>query len=243
MVCGLTDCSLASNYGKIAILVFSSWGWVKRWRARRARFLRNYDEHHLHRFRSDAMFLSQVLGTTIGCLQTPLIFWFFYEAYRVGDPNGSYPAPYAQLFRGIAILGVEGLDSLPHNYLKLVIIFFISVVAINLMSELLKRYETCKYRVYRFVLSPMCMAIPFYLGGYLAIDMCIGSLLLFVWERTNKMSATQLGPAVASGLICGDSLWGITVVVLSLAGVTPPICMKFLSVAANNKVDAFLQGN
>ncbi|KAL8534916.1 hypothetical protein ACS0TY_010814 [Phlomoides rotata] len=253
--CGLTDWSLASNYGKIAILVFSSWvgldhggvlaglascGIMMSIVSTASDLMQDFKTGYLTLSSPRAMFLSQVLGTAIGCLQTPLVFWFFYKAYRVGDPNGSYPAPYAQLYRGIAILGVEGFDSLPHNCLKLVIIFFFGAMAINLMAELLKRYET-KYRVYRFVPSPMCMAIPFYLGGYFAIDMCIGSLILFVWERTNKTSATQFGPAVASGLICGDSLWGIPAAVLSLAGVTPPICMKFLSAAANNKVDAFLQ--
>lgn len=182
-----------------------------------------------------------MIGTAFGCLQTPLVFWFFYKAYTVGDPHGSYPAPYAQMFRGIALLGVEGFSSLPNNCVTLVIVFFFGAVAINLMTELLKRYET-KYRLYRFVPSPMCMAIPFYLGGYFAIDMCVGSLILFVWQKMNKTSATQMAPAMASGLICGDSLWGIPAAVLSLAGVTPPICMKFLSAAANKKVDGFLGG-
>lgn len=86
------------------------------------------------------------------------------------------------------------------------------------------------------------MAIPFYLGGYFAIDMCIGSLILFLWERKNKQKATDFSPAVASGLICGDSLWGIPAAILSLTGVNPPICMKFLSAAANAKVDKLLAG-
>lgn len=84
------------------------------------------------------------------------------------------------------------------------------------------------------------MAIPFYLGAYFAIDMCIGSLILFIWEKKNKKSAKELSPAVASGMICGDSLWGVPAAILSMASVKPPICMKFLSASMNNKVDSFL---
>ncbi|GMN22655.1 hypothetical protein TIFTF001_051231 [Ficus carica] len=86
----------------------------------------------------------------------------------------------------------------------------------------------------------MAMAIPFYLGSYFAIDMCVGSLILFVWTKVNKAKADAFAPAVASGLICGDGIWTLPASVLALAGVKPPICMKFLSRASNDKVDAFL---
>ncbi|CAA0813424.1 Probable metal-nicotianamine transporter YSL7 [Striga hermonthica] len=92
----------------------------------------------------------------------------------------------------------------------------------------------------RFIPLPMAMAIPFYLGGYFAIDMCVGSLILFVWEKLNKAKADAFGPAVASGLICGDGIWTLPSSILALAGVNPPICMKFLSRGANARVDKLL---
>lgn len=84
------------------------------------------------------------------------------------------------------------------------------------------------------------MAIPLYLGPYFAIDMCVGSLILFIWERTNKAKADAFGPAVASGLICGDGIWTLPSSILALAGVKQPICMKFLSRATNVRVDKLL---
>ncbi|XLR24778.1 hypothetical protein S83_052678 [Arachis hypogaea] len=86
----------------------------------------------------------------------------------------------------------------------------------------------------------MTMAIPFYIGPYFAIEMCVGSLILFVWEKINKAKADTLGAAVASGLICGEGIWTQPDSVLALAGIKPPICMKFLSRATNERVDAFL---
>lgn len=254
--CGLTDWSLASNYGKLAILVFSSWvglenggvlaglascGVMMSIVSTASDLMQDFKTGYLTLSSPRSMFFSQVLGTAIGCILSPIVFWVFYKAYSVGDPDGSYPAPYALMYRGIALLGVEGFSSLPKNCVKLVIVFFVAAVVINVVVELLKKYET-RYRVYRFVPSPMCMAIPFYLGAYFAIDMCIGSLILFIWEKKDKKRAKEFGPALASGLICGDSLWGIPAAVLALAGLKAPICMKFLSASANNKVDALLGG-
>ncbi|KAL3830650.1 hypothetical protein ACJIZ3_019452 [Penstemon smallii] len=254
--CGLTDWSLASNYGKLAILIFSSWvglehggvlaglascGVMMSIVSTASDLMQDFKTGYLTLSSPRSMFFSQVLGTAIGCLLSPVVFWFFYKAYRVGEPNGPYPAPYALMYRGIALLGVEGFSSLPKNCLKLVIVFFFAAVVVNILTEVLKKFET-KYRIYRFIPSPMCMAIPFYLGAYFAIDMCLGSLILFIWEKKNKKAAKEFGPAVASGLICGDSLWGIPAAILALARVNAPICMKFLSVAANKKVDAFLNG-
>ncbi|EXC45314.1 putative metal-nicotianamine transporter YSL7 [Morus notabilis] len=254
--CGLTDWSLASNYGKFAIILFSAWvgldnggivaglascGVMMSIVSTASDLMQDFKTGYLTLSSPRAMFFSQVIGTAIGCLVSPLVFWFFYKAYNVGEPGSSYPAPYGLMYRGIALLGVEGLSSFPKNCFSLCIAFFAFAVALNLARELLQRFET-KHKIYRFVPSAMCMAIPFYLGGYFAIDMCLGSFILFAWRRLNQRKADELAPAVASGLICGESLWGIPAAILSLAGVNAPICMKFLSASVNNKVDGFLNG-
>lgn len=255
--CGLTDWSLASNYGKLAIIIFSSWVGLDRGGviaglascgvmmsivSTASDLMQDFKTGYLTLSSPRSMFLSQVFGTAIGCLITPGIFWIFYSAYPIGDPNGTYPAPYGLMYRGIALLGVEGISTLPKHCLNLAIIFFVGAIVINIIQGVLQRWET-KYRIYRFIPNPMCMAIPFYLGAYFAIDMCVGSLILFFWRMKNRRTADDYVPAVASGLICGDSLWGIPAAVLSLAGAKAPICMKFLSASANAKVDGVLGGN
>ncbi|XVF44536.1 hypothetical protein PTKIN_Ptkin02bG0132000 [Pterospermum kingtungense] len=255
--CGLTDWSLASNYGKLAIIIFSSWvglehggviaglascGVMMSIVSTASDLMQDFKTGYLTLSSPRSMFVSQVIGTAMGCFLTPLVFWFFYNAYPIGDPEGTYPAPYGLLYRGIALLGVEGISSLPKNCLNLVIGFFIAGFVINLVQELLKRKET-RFKIYRFIPSPMCMAIPFYLGGYFAIDMCVGSLILYIWEKKNKQKATDFAPAVASGLICGESLWSVPAAILALVNVKPPICMKFLSASVNAKVDKFLDGS
>ncbi|KAG6742274.1 hypothetical protein POTOM_055564 [Populus tomentosa] len=66
-------------------------------------------------------------------------------------------------------------------------------ILINLIKDALGKKRA------RFIPNPMAMAIPFYIGSYFAIDMCVGSLILFIWEKIDKAKADALGPAVASG--------------------------------------------
>uniref|UniRef100_A0A0D9WB29 Uncharacterized protein n=1 Tax=Leersia perrieri TaxID=77586 RepID=A0A0D9WB29_9ORYZ len=182
-----------------------------------------------------SMFVSQVIGTAMGCVIAPSVFWLFYKAFNdIGMPGSEYPSPNALVYRNMAILGVQGLGSLPKHCLDLCIGFFVAAIAVNLARDLAPPSAA------RFVPLPMAMAIPFYLGPYFGIDMCIGSLVRFVWDRLDGPRAKAFAPPVASGLICGDGIWTLPQSVLALAGVKPPICMKFLSRSVNVKVDEFI---
>ncbi|XP_022639888.1 probable metal-nicotianamine transporter YSL7 isoform X2 [Vigna radiata var. radiata] len=247
--CGLTDWSLASTYGKLAIFTIGAWAGATRGGvlaglaacgvmmnivSTASDLMQDFKTGYLTLASPRSMFVSQIIGTTMGCVISPSVFWIFYKAFPdLGKSTSEYPAPYAIIYRNMAILGVQGFGSLPKNCLLLCYIFFAAAVIINLFKDFLGKKG-------KFVPLPMAMAIPFYIGPYFAIDMCVGSLILYVWERINKAKADAFAPAVASGLICGDGIWTLPASILALAGVKPPICMKFLSRATNVKVDTFL---
>ncbi|BAU02574.1 hypothetical protein LR48_Vigan10g048300 [Vigna angularis] len=247
--CGLTDWSLASTYGKLAIFTIGAWagatqggvlaglaacGVMMNIVSTASDLMQDFKTGYLTLASPRSMFVSQLIGTTMGCVISPSVFWIFYKAFPdLGKSTSEYPAPYAIIYRNMAILGVQGFGSLPKNCLLLCYIFFAAAVIINLFKDFLGKKG-------KFVPLPMAMAIPFYIGPYFAIDMCVGSLILYVWERINKAKADAFAPAVASGLICGDGIWTLPASILALAGVKPPICMKFLSRATNVKVDTFL---
>ncbi|URD78817.1 OPT oligopeptide transporter protein [Musa troglodytarum] len=247
--CGLTDWNLASTYGKLAIFVFGAWagahhggvlaglaacGVMMTIVATASDLMQDFKTGYLTLASPRSMFVSQVIGTAMGCVIAPCVFWLFYKAFDdIGKPGTQYPAPYALIYRNIAILGVDG-SSLPKHCLTLCYIFFVLAIVINLARD------TCPKKVARFIPIPMAMAIPFYIGTSFAIDMCLGSAILYVWERINKAKADAFGPAVASGLICGDGIWSLPQGVLALAQVKPPICMKFLSRKMNDKVDVYI---
>ncbi|WOL09806.1 putative metal-nicotianamine transporter YSL12 [Canna indica] len=248
--CGLTDWSLASNYGKLAIFVIGAWagssdggvlaglaacGVMMSIVSTASDLMQDFKTGYLTLASPRSMFISQILGTSMGCVIGPCVFWLFYKAFSdVGEEASEYPAPYGIIYRNMAILGVQGFGSLPKHCLTLCYIFFALAIVVNFVRDMVGK------KVARFIPIPMAMAIPFYLGPYFAIDMCIGSLILFVWEKVNKPKADSFGPAVASGLICGDGIWSLPQAFLALAKVKPPICMKFLSRSMNVKVDDFL---
>ncbi|WCJ25084.1 YELLOW STRIPE like 7 [Euphorbia peplus] len=248
--CGLTDWSLASTYGKLAIFIIGAWagaanggvlaglaacGVMMNIVSTASDLMQDFKTGYMTLASPRSMFISQIIGTAMGCVISPCVFWLFYKAFNdLGLPSSEYPAPYALVYRNMAILGVDGFSALPKNCLTLCYIFFIAAMAVNALRDALGS------KIARFIPIPMAMAIPFYLGGYFAIDMCIGSLILFIWKRINKAKADAYGAAVASGLICGDGIWTLPSSILALSGVHPPICMKFLSNKQNSRVDTFL---
>uniref|UniRef100_A0A161ZK14 Uncharacterized protein n=1 Tax=Daucus carota subsp. sativus TaxID=79200 RepID=A0A161ZK14_DAUCS len=248
--CGLTDWSLASTYGKLAIFAIGAWagkdqggvlaglaacGVMMNIVSTASDLSQDFKTGYLTLASPRSMFVSQVIGTAMGCVISPCVFWLFYKAFDdIGTPDSEYSAPYALVYRNIAILGVEGFYSLPKNCLTICYILFAGAIIINALRDFGPKRWT------KYIPLPMAMAIPFYLGPYFAIDMCVGSLILFIWEKMDKVKADAFGPAVASGLICGDGIWALPSSILALAGVKPPICMKFLSRATNVKVDKFL---
>ncbi|KAL2629291.1 hypothetical protein R1flu_013977 [Riccia fluitans] len=233
---GLTDWSLASTYGKLGLFVFASWagnsggvmagltacGVMMSIVSTAADLVQDFKTGYLTLSSPRSMFISQVLGTALGCVIAPLTFWIFWTAFDVGSQTGEYKAPYAIIYREMAILGITGFSALPSHCLALCIGFFVFAIVTNLIRDLAPQ----KYSQY--IPIPMAMAIPFYIGAYFAIDMFVGTVILFVWEKLNKKEADVYGGAMASGLICGDGIWTIPAAILSLTKINPPICMTFL---------------
>ncbi|PSR84907.1 Metal-nicotianamine transporter like [Actinidia chinensis var. chinensis] len=236
--CGLTDWSLASTYGKLAIFTIGAWagkshggvlaglaacGVMMNIVSTASDLMQDFKTGYMTLASPRSMFVSQIIGTAMGCVISPCVFWLFYNAFDdLGSPNSEYPAPFALVYRNMSILGVEGFSALPKNCLLLCYVIFASAMLVNAIRDIVPKKWA------KFIPLPMAMAIPFYLGPYFAIDMCVGSLILFIWEKRNKVQANAFGPAVASGLICGDGIWTLPSSILALARVKPPICMQFV---------------
>ncbi|WCJ27626.1 YELLOW STRIPE like 3 [Euphorbia peplus] len=236
---GLTDMNMAYNYGKVALFVLAAMsgnhngvvaglvgcGLIKSIVSISSDLMHDFKTGHLTLTSPRSMLVSQAIGTAIGCVVSPLTFFLFYKAFDVGNPEGQYKAPYAIIYRNMAILGVEGFSALPQHCLELCYGFFAFAVLANLLRDLSPK------KIGNWIPLPMAMAVPFLVGAYFAIDMCVGSLVVFVWHKLNKTKAGLMVPAVASGLICGDGLWILPSSILALFKIRPPICMNFM---ANN---------
>lgn len=232
---GLTDWSLTSTYGKIGLFIIASLvgsdggvvaglaasGVMMSIVSTAADLMQDFKTGYLTLSSAKSMLVSQLVGTAMGCVIAPLTFWLFWSAFDIGDPDGPYKAPYAVIFREMAILGIEGFSELPEHCLALCCGFFVAALVINLLRDVTPK------RISQFIPIPMAMAVPFYIGAYFAIDMFVGTVILFVWERINRKDAEDYSGAVASGLICGDGIWTIPSAILAIFRINPPICMYF----------------
>ncbi|PIN07234.1 hypothetical protein CDL12_20202 [Handroanthus impetiginosus] len=233
---GLTDINMSYNYGKVGlftiaalsgkehgvIAALAACGLFKSIINVSCILMQDLKTGHLTLTSPRAMLLSQAIGTALGCIVTPLSFFLFYKAFDIGNPNGEFKAPYAIIYRNLAIIGVQGFSALPQHCLQLCYGFFAFAIAVNLGKDMFPK------RIGKWMPLPTAMAVPFLIGGYFAIDMCVGSLVVFLWGKVNSKKAELMVPAVASGLICGEGIWSLPASVLALAKITPPICMKFL---------------
>lgn len=232
---GLTDMNMGYNYGKVALFILAALGGrqegvvaglvgcglIKSIVVVSADLMHDFKTAHLAFTSPRSMFLGQVIGTALGCVVGPVTFLLFYKAFDVGNPDGEFKAPYALVYRNMAIIGVEGFSALPQHCLQLCYGFF----AFALLANLVRDFGPKK--IGKLMPLPMAMAIPFLVGGYFAIDMCLGSLIVFVWNKLDSRRAKVMVPAVSSGLICGDGLWLLPASVLALLKVNPPLCMGF----------------
>ncbi|XP_019099431.1 PREDICTED: probable metal-nicotianamine transporter YSL8, partial [Camelina sativa] len=148
---GLTDWSLASTYGKLAIFTIGAWagsdhggllaglaacGVMMNIVSTASDLTQDFKTGYLTLSSPRAMFVSQVIGTAIGCVVSPCVFWLFYKAFDdLGLPNSEYPAPFATVYRSMAKLGVEGVSSLPRDCLVLCYAFFGVAIIINVVKD------------------------------------------------------------------------------------------------------------
>ncbi|XP_054802015.1 probable metal-nicotianamine transporter YSL6 isoform X2 [Prosopis cineraria] len=232
---GLTDMSLPSTYGKIGLFVVASSAGpnggvtagiassavMMSIVATAADLMQDFKTGYLTLSSAKSMFVSQLVGTAMGCVIAPLTFWLFWTAFDIGSPDGPYKAPFAVIYKELAILGIEGFSELPKHCLALCCGFFVAALLLNLLRDATPK------KVSQYIPIPTAMAVPFFIGAYFAVDMFVGTVILHVWERLDKKDADDYARAVASGLICGDGIWTIPLAILSILSISPPICMSF----------------
>ena len=42
-----------------------------------------------------------------GCFIAPLTFQLYWHSFKIGDPHSEYKAPFANIYRGMAVIGTQ----------------------------------------------------------------------------------------------------------------------------------------
>jgi OPT family oligopeptide transporter len=248
---GVAETNFSAQYNKLVILLFASWigarnggivgslvicGVVSAVVSTASDFMSDFKTGYLTLTSPRATLLSQVLGTAMGCVVNPLVFTVFHHFYE-SNANKVYDAPMARVYRAIAVLGA-GDQQLPDHCLAISIAFFALALAVSALRELASHN---KWPAQHYIPSVTGMAVSFLLVPAVSIDMCVGSLILFMWNRADREDAQVFAPVLASGLICGDGLFSIPYALLARYDVTPPICVRFIGRVQNKMLDDYME--
>ncbi len=154
-------------------------------------------------------FIAQFLGVFAGAA---VIVPAFYLLVPTPDVLGGdrFPAPSAQVWRGVAELLANGLSSL-HPSARIALA--VGLVAGAVLS-VLDRFAPARLRP--FVPSAMGLGLAFVIPFWNTLSIFIGAAAAFLARKTPAAAYTI---PVASGVIAGESLVGVLVALFSALGV------------------------
>src|SRR2546426_3933926 len=159
-------------------------------------------------------FLAQFFGVLAGgMVVVPVFFLLIPNASVLGTDQ--WPAPAAQVWRGVAELLAKGVGALhPTARIGLVIGGTLGLV-LTLLERAFPKHK-------HFIPSPTGFGLAFTITGYYSVSMFIGALLAAGFHKVNKKLAEEYVVPVSSGLIAGESLMGVAIALLAVAKVVEP---------------------
>ncbi len=155
-------------------------------------------------------FLAQLSGTLVGtAVAVPAFYALVPTPAALGTDR--FPAPSAQVWKGVAEVLANGVESLhPWARWGLLIGGIIGII-LPLLERALPRYK-------RFVPSATGLGLALVIPCFNSVSMFLGALLVHFWMKYRREHAEQYFTPVASGVIAGESLLGVVVALLSAAG-------------------------
>jgi uncharacterized oligopeptide transporter (OPT) family protein len=157
-------------------------------------------------------FYAQLFGVVAGAFVVVPAFTLI-----IPDPSvlGSdeWPAPSCLVWAGVSKAFADGIGALHISAQKAIAVG----LALGVALALLEKFAPKKLKP--FVPSASGIGIAMVIPGANAIAMFIGAAIAEVMRRRNPAAADRLVIPVSSGLIAGESLMGILIAMLIVAGV------------------------
>jgi uncharacterized oligopeptide transporter (OPT) family protein len=128
----------------------------------------------------------------------------FYVLVPTPETLGSdkFPAPSAQVWKGVADLLSKGVEQLHYTARWGILIGAIIGIVIPLLELAFPKKKM-------FIPSAMGLGLALVIPAWNSISMFLGALMAWMWWKKNAEQAERYTVAVSSGIIAGESLMGV----------------------------------
>jgi OPT family oligopeptide transporter len=155
-------------------------------------------------------FLAQLSGTLIGTLVSVPAFYILVPTPEALGTD-RFPAPSAQVWKGVAELLANGVESL-HPWARWGIVIGGAIGIVLPLLEL----AFPKYR--KWMPSATGLGLALVIPCFNSVSMFLGALIAYLWTKYRAEHGERFITPVASGIIAGESLLGVVVALLSAGG-------------------------
>ncbi|MBI5756980.1 MAG: OPT/YSL family transporter, partial [Planctomycetales bacterium] len=148
--------------------------------------------------------ISQLFGVLAGTMFCVPVYLIIVKPADLG--SASLPAPSAKVWAGVAEMLAKGFGALPQGALPAMLVGGAIGVLLTLAEEFLPK----KYRPW--IPSPTGLGIAGVIPAFNAMSMFLGSLAAWILSKTNAKADEEYTIPVSSGLIAGESLMGVAII-------------------------------
>jgi OPT family oligopeptide transporter len=156
-------------------------------------------------------FLAQLSGTVVG---TAVVVPAFYKLVPDASVLGSdrFPAPSAQVWKGVAQLLANGVHSLHYTARWGILAGLVIGLALPLLERAFPKHK-------QYLPSAMGLGLAMVIPAFNSISMFLGALIAWAYAKAKPAAADTYVIPVASGLIAGESLLGVAVALMAASGI------------------------
>ncbi|MBN1421407.1 MAG: OPT/YSL family transporter [Planctomycetes bacterium] len=155
--------------------------------------------------------IAQFFGIFAGAI---VIVPAFYLLVPSADVLGGeqFPAPAAQVWKGVAELLAKGIGSLHITARWALAIGGLAGIAITIAERIVPRSAR------KYLPSAMGLGLAFVIPFWNTLAMFVGALIALILEKAAKKTAETYTIPVASGIIAGESMMGVAIALLMTSG-------------------------
>jgi len=150
--------------------------------------------------------IAQFFGVLGGAIVSVPAYLFVVQRNPEQLGSAALPAPAAKVWAGVAELLAKGIEALPAGALGAIAIGAAVGAVLTLLEEFAPR------RLRWWIPSPTGLGIAGVIPAFNSISMFVGALLAWLFAKASPRAAEAYTIPVSSGLIAGESLVGVAII-------------------------------